>query len=175
MTGFPPTPFWDFSLAVYGRAGVAPACLALQERHSADVNLLLFGAWIGAAGRGRMTADDFRALDRLVADWHQHVVRHLRVLRVGLRGGFEPLPGELVAEVRRRVQEVELDAEHAEQVVLGDWARNRGKTAGSTESGLADAAANMAAYVATLTARQDDADRANIDAIQEGCAAWLAA
>ena len=62
MSAFPPTPFWDFSLAVYGRPGVAPACLALQQRHGADVNLLLFCAWFGAAHRGRLTADDVDAV-----------------------------------------------------------------------------------------------------------------
>ena len=173
MSGFPPTPFWDFSLAVYGRAGVAPACLAVQERHGADVNLLLFGAWFGAAGHGRLTAGDLGALDRLVANWHQRVVRHLRALRVGLRGGLDPLPGDLVGEVRRRVQKVELDAEHAEQVVLANWAKDRETIELTSEQALADAVANMAAYVATLTPRPDDADRADIDTVLAGCAGWL--
>ena len=175
MTGFPPTPFWDFSLAVYGRAGVAPACLALQERHDADVNLLLFGAWFGAAGHGRLTMDDFGDLDRLVADWHRRVVRHLRALRTDLRGGLDPLPGALVESVRRRVQKVELDAEHAEQVVLAAWAKDRDKTAITADTALADAAANMADYVATLTPRPNDADRADLEAVLAGCAGWLAA
>jgi len=35
-------PFWDFSLAVWGREAVKPACLALQARHGIDVNILLF-------------------------------------------------------------------------------------------------------------------------------------
>jgi uncharacterized protein (TIGR02444 family) len=39
------TGFWDFSLTLYGRPGVAPACLALQDRFGADVNLLLLGFW----------------------------------------------------------------------------------------------------------------------------------
>ena len=45
-------PFWEFSLRVYGNGGVPTACLALQERHAIDVNLLLFCAWIGESGRG---------------------------------------------------------------------------------------------------------------------------
>ena len=39
------TGFWDFSLTLYGRQGVASACLALQDRFGADVNLLLLGFW----------------------------------------------------------------------------------------------------------------------------------
>jgi uncharacterized protein (TIGR02444 family) len=175
MTGFPPTPFWDFSLAVYGRDGVAPACLALQERHGADVNMLLFGAWIGAAGHGCLSAEDFAALDRLVAEWHRRVVRHLRGLRVDLRGGMDPLPDDLVEEVRRRLQKLELDAEHAEQVVLADWAKDRETKAVSHDEALADAAANMTAYVATLSPQSADADSADIEAVLAGCEMWLEA
>jgi uncharacterized protein (TIGR02444 family) len=40
--------FWRFSLAVYASDGVARECLALQEALKADVNLLLFCAWMGA-------------------------------------------------------------------------------------------------------------------------------
>ena len=42
--------FWAFSLEVYGRPGVAPACLALQDRHGLDVNLLLFCCWAASQG-----------------------------------------------------------------------------------------------------------------------------
>ena len=42
--------FWAFSLDVYGRPGVAPACLALQDRHGLDVNLLLFCCWAASQG-----------------------------------------------------------------------------------------------------------------------------
>jgi uncharacterized protein (TIGR02444 family) len=34
-------PHWRFSLAVYGRAGVPPACLKLQDNLGLDVNMLL--------------------------------------------------------------------------------------------------------------------------------------
>jgi len=174
MTDFPSTPFWDFSLNVYGRPGVSPACLALQDRLGADVNLLLFGAWCGAAGHGRLSAGDFDRLHHLVGNWHRRVVRHLRALRVDLRGGLDPLPVDLVEAVRRQVKQVELDAEHVEQVVLSDWANDRQKATVSAETALADAAANMAAYVGTLAAQPDDADRADIEAVLAGCAGWLA-
>jgi hypothetical protein len=34
-------PFWDFSLALYAKEGVADACLLLQDKLGYDVNLLL--------------------------------------------------------------------------------------------------------------------------------------
>ena len=41
---------WDFSLRVYRAPGVSDWCLALQDGHGADVNILLWAAWLGAAG-----------------------------------------------------------------------------------------------------------------------------
>ena len=55
--------FWDFSLRVYGSDGVSAACIALQERHGIDVNLLLFSAWVGESGRGVLAQSELgRAL-----------------------------------------------------------------------------------------------------------------
>ena len=43
----PSSRFWDFSLEIYAKPGVAQACLALQDECGADVNLLLFCCWAG--------------------------------------------------------------------------------------------------------------------------------
>src|SRR6202000_1576818 len=40
--------FWTFSLAVYADPAVQRECLALQDDHGVDVNLLLFCAFVGA-------------------------------------------------------------------------------------------------------------------------------
>jgi hypothetical protein len=44
-------PFWEYSLSHYVREGVADACLALQDGHGLDVNMLLYGAWLGSMGQ----------------------------------------------------------------------------------------------------------------------------
>ena len=54
MSDFPDHPFWDFSLIVYMTPGVGPACVALQEAHELDVNIVLFCLWAGASGRGAL-------------------------------------------------------------------------------------------------------------------------
>src|SRR5665213_163755 len=48
--------FWRFSQDFYALPGVAPACLALQDGHGRDVNLVLYGCWLGMSGRGAMGA-----------------------------------------------------------------------------------------------------------------------
>ena len=47
--------FWRFSLAFYARPGVADALIALQDRAESEVNLVLFGLWLGVI-RGRRLA-----------------------------------------------------------------------------------------------------------------------
>jgi uncharacterized protein (TIGR02444 family) len=39
--------FWRFSLMVYARPGVAEALIGLQDRAGHNVNLILFGLWLG--------------------------------------------------------------------------------------------------------------------------------
>ncbi|MGI9492931.1 MAG: TIGR02444 family protein, partial [Geminicoccaceae bacterium] len=47
---WPESPFWDYSLSLYGRPGVEQACLELQRRHGLNVNLLLFAFWLADRG-----------------------------------------------------------------------------------------------------------------------------
>ncbi|MFO0988317.1 MAG: TIGR02444 family protein [Alphaproteobacteria bacterium] len=115
---FPQNPFWDFSIALYAKPGVAPACLDLQERHGLDVNALLFCVWLGESGRGPAPREALAAAFDAVAGWHEAVVRTLRPLRRQLKSGFAPIEAGLVQALRARLQKVEIDAEHVEQLAL---------------------------------------------------------
>jgi hypothetical protein len=44
-------PLWVFSLQRYQQPGVAQACLEAQDRCGADVNLLLYAAWLASHGQ----------------------------------------------------------------------------------------------------------------------------
>ena len=55
---FPDHPFWDFSLGIYGWAGIPQACLELQSAHELDVNILLYCLWFGASGHGAFDEAD---------------------------------------------------------------------------------------------------------------------
>lgn len=115
---FPDNPFWDFSLSTYGASGVAPACLALQERGGIDVNILLFCAWAGSQGV-RLSPADVEMLSRAVDDWHTQAVRPLRAVRQRLKTGLDGQPStEIQQSLRARIQKIEIDAEHIEQLRL---------------------------------------------------------
>jgi uncharacterized protein (TIGR02444 family) len=86
--------FKRFALDLYRRPGVAEACLELQHRHELDVNVVLFAAFVGAAQRRTLTADDLTQAHRRVDTWHQEVVRPLRAVRQRLKAGPAPAPSK---------------------------------------------------------------------------------
>ena len=57
MAASSPEPFWDYSLALYGRPGVEACCLRLQDRLGVDVNLLLLCCWLAARGHDTIGED----------------------------------------------------------------------------------------------------------------------
>ena len=139
---FPDHPFWDFSLATYGRDGVADACIALQEAHGADVNILLFCAWAGCNGV-RLGRPQIEAACGAVREWHDEIVRPMRSVRRRLKGAVDGAsPGQLTSALRARVQKIEIDAEHIEQLRLA-------ALADALEPGRAGAAALDSAAVRT--------------------------
>jgi uncharacterized protein (TIGR02444 family) len=118
--------FWRFSLMVYARPGVAEALIGLQDRAGHNVNLILFGLWLGlceampldAAGLARATAA-IEAIDR-------DVVAPLRQLRRTLKDRADPD----MRDLRRRVLALELAAERRAQARLVASVARRRKSAG---------------------------------------------
>jgi uncharacterized protein (TIGR02444 family) len=155
---FPPSPFWDFSLALYAKPGVAAACLGLQERHGADVNLLMFCLWLGAERR-RLDAAAMAAVAEAAGEWHATVVRGLRAIRKRLKTPIGGADTELAAALRARVQAIEIDAEHIEQLLLAAMAPAAPPGAGSA---LDCGATNCALYMARLGARLSASDREDL-------------
>lgn len=96
--------FWSFSLSVYGKPGVEAACLDLQDRFGADVNLALYCLWIG-----RTLTPQALALALEAAAPLRQYIDPLREMR-------RSLPKD--AGVREAVKKAELAAEKLEQDAL---------------------------------------------------------
>src|SRR5262249_46833557 len=119
-------PLWEFSLALYARPGVPEACLALQDRHGLDVNLVLASLWAATGGRGALDGARIAALRDASQAWQEQVVAPLRGVRRRLKGGPE-------REFREQLKALELEAERIEQgllaAALGAGRRGKGTRA----------------------------------------------
>jgi uncharacterized protein (TIGR02444 family) len=158
-------PFWDFSLTVYGTAGVPPACLELQERHGIDVNVLLFCAWNGASGRGAMSAAELRSALDAVAEWNGVVVCGMRAIRRRMKEGMPPVPMERSEALRKVLMKLEVDCEHAEQLALAGTVERPADETLEPARRAADAVGNIAAYFALHGAKTGEADAASLATI----------
>lgn len=142
----PANPFWTYSLRLYRKPGVAPACLALQDHLGIDVNGLLFCLFAGDRGI-RLSAATTTLMSGLSGLWGTNVVIPLRHARRFLKP--LGLPG-----LRGEVARAELAAERVEQDLLVRLlpARRRpaGRSAGRSVGRAEPAAANLAGYFESL-------------------------
>jgi len=119
--------FWKFSLELYDRGSVAPACLELQNRFDLDINLVLFCYWYGYAWGEIDTATLNEVVDTS-SNWKKNVVQPLRNVRKWMKlnsGDFHPKQVTHFNNLRQQIKADELDAEKYQQeamerVVLGD-------------------------------------------------------
>src|SRR5882724_3060711 len=82
--------FWSFSLQIYAKPGVGPACIALQDGLGLDVNLLLYCCWHGRENRALSEKDIHRAI-AASEGWQREVVQPLRAVRRRLKAGVAPV------------------------------------------------------------------------------------
>ena len=109
--------FWDFSLRFYALQGVAPSCLAMQDKASVDVNLMLFLLFLADRGR-TVTTEEIGRLDTAIRAWRANVVEPLRALRRRLKTGIDGVAIESSEPLRTLVKKAELESERVEQTVL---------------------------------------------------------
>jgi uncharacterized protein (TIGR02444 family) len=153
-TAFPAHPFWDYSLALYSRPGVAEACLALQDQYGLDVNILLFCTWCGDEGPGRLQPEQISRCLSATREWQQRVIQPLRAVR---RFCAQPsavvderLDGLVRDHLKQSAQGVELDAEHIEQLILAGLVTESTRSPQPAAQRLADAIANLHLYLGAL-------------------------
>jgi uncharacterized protein (TIGR02444 family) len=117
-------PFWSFSLDRYGRDGVAPLCLQMQREFDADVNLLLFGLWLGLEKHLLLEVDKAEGILRHISDWRDQVVRPLRKARTQMKS-LTSLDMIAQNSLREAIKTAELRAEQIEQAMLFDYFQKR--------------------------------------------------
>lgn len=112
--------FWNFSLALYGRSESSGHCLALQNDHGFDVNLVLFCIWVGQ-NWGTMPNSIRSESIAFSTNWGQQVVQPLRGLRTDMKGNTslsQQFSGDEYEDFRGTVKKLELAAEKKQQEFL---------------------------------------------------------
>jgi uncharacterized protein (TIGR02444 family) len=149
--------FWAFSVAFYGRPGVAPACIAVQDTYGADVGVLLFALWCASRGRC-LELSELAAVDTALASWRTGVVQPIRHARRTLKATpAAPLCAAAAAALRERILAVELEAERLQQLAMEALA----PPPGAAEPGEA-AAYNVACFARHIGMPPDAAPLASL-------------
>lgn len=154
-TEFQPNPFWDYSVSLYGKPDVADSCIFLQDKYGLDVNLLLLCLWFAASGRGSLDAIEIDDCIRRTSDWREQVIEPLRSIRRACRDRPLGVPEFLLEVFTPLMRDIELDAEHVEQLVLADTFRDRPADTIAESVRANDAEQNLLNYVARAGTARD--------------------
>ena len=104
--------FWNWSVKAYGGAGVAEACLSLQDDYDQNVPLLLWAAWLVSEG---FDISDSQAAEAagLARKWSDELIVPLRTLRRRLKTQLSMADEALRLPLREKIKAIELEAERA--------------------------------------------------------------
>jgi uncharacterized protein (TIGR02444 family) len=151
--------FWNFSLQLFRKPGVGPACIALQDGLGLDVNLLLFCCWHGRENRVLSEADIRRAI-AAAEGWQRDVVQPLRAVRRRLKAGVAPVSAAECEALRRKVNDLELEGERIAQATL--------EALPAPPAGRRSAVqANLALYLTVMG--RDPARASELQTLSEAC------
>ena len=110
-----PQKFWEFSLDLYNREGVANACLELQNSYGLDVNLILYCFW-HARNYGEIDLQLLQELIEYSKMWRSRVVQPLRDARSWMKS--QAVGSENFTRLREDIKADELQAEKYQQEQL---------------------------------------------------------
>lgn len=159
MNAAPPSlakgnPLWDFVVWAYTAPGVEKACLALQNRHGADVNMMLFCTWLAYRGTGTSNlARYLGAAMKLSREWQRKLVEPVRTARENLKEVIESstlleAQRDVATALRERIKQSELELEQLQTLALYALVTDStdGGMARSPEEQRDDARNNLAVY-----------------------------
>lgn len=163
-------PFWDFMIAIYKKPGVETACLALQTRFSADVNMVMFCIWLVYRRDGNpLLAYYLQSALELSRSWQSTMVGPLRAVRDNLKDYIKnsSLDGpaqESAFALRERIKACELDMESMQALALYTLALEGDNTDFSALSADCKECAynNLTVYFASMGVRIDPPGEAHV-------------
>ena len=163
-------PLWDFVTWAYGEPGIEKACLALQNRLGADVNMVLFCAWLAYRGTGTTHLAKFLgAALKLSREWQRTLVEPLRSCRENMKDVIETsllVGNDRVAAgaLRERIKQCELDMEQLQSLAFYSLVNdgNDEVVARSPAEQKDDALNNLTVYFAATGIKLDPLGQAHV-------------
>ena len=156
--------FWEFSLTIYCRQPVATACLSLQDRRAADVNILLFACWLATQGC-RLNESGFKAAMAAVEDWRTQLLEPLRRARRRLKKRFPEIGKPDKQSIIHAIMSAELECERLAQGKILFAAHSHLVTSDAATDYRELAEQSLKAYLDLIVPAQDDEDRADVEAL----------
>jgi len=156
-----PQEFWPFATDLYGRPGVAQACLWLQDNAGLDVVMVLFCCWLGRS-RGAVEPEGFAALLDGARQWSAGLVTPLRQ---GRRWYREQTVATFDGACYNQLKAAELAAERAQMAWLETCASGALRFAAGP--GAHASAANCALYLTLAELALDQEGRRRLAGIIE--------
>ncbi len=101
--------------------------------------------------------------------WQSEVIQPLRMARRKLADGMAHAPEEQAGLLRRRLADAEIEAEHIEQLMLGERYAFPGNRDRPPKERLAAALTNLGAYAEILGLTVDRNDRAQVATVLTAC------
>lgn len=114
---FPDSAFWDFSIHIYALPQVEQSCLALQNQHQLDVNLMLLALWLSYEKQTFLETNQWQQLVSVALPW-QEMIKPLRKSRLLIKNSSIAWPSDFQTETRQSLAKIEISAEHMQQLAL---------------------------------------------------------
>ena len=127
--------FWRFSLMIYSRPGVAGVLIGLQDERGHNLNLILFGLWLGLCEATPLDVAGLTRARAAIESLDHDIVQKLR----GLRRASKADPHTDVQDLRRRLLALEVAAERCMQTRLAMSVVRRTDAAPMDRKALAEA------------------------------------
>jgi len=147
---FPNSELWCYSTQVYTIVEVEKSCLQLQNEFEADVNILLYCCWAGEK-KCLLNNEELSAIQTVTTPW-QRILKPLRDARQMMKQHVVPIPADQRQQTVTNMSELELNAEHMEQLALESCIDFTAKTPSSEQSSADCCAQNLFVYLQLLDA-----------------------
>lgn len=145
---FPKSEFWNYSSQVWLLPNIEKNCLALQNDHEVNINILLYCCWVGDKNL-IINDDNLQALLNAVQPW-QEIVEPLRESRKMMQQNLIAIPANTLSQTIDNINEMEINTEHMTQLALEKALKLKTLTNAKGKTNFECSLSNIETYIRSL-------------------------